>query len=358
MANTRDNFNTCFAPKYKARRIAYREGGWAHSMTEAALTPFLRKNTTAEWARDKYIFCIDDKYQANINRYTPDYILFYGSTDDGAEVCDLIDIKAKSYSKDKEQQVLISQAPGFIDTIQEFEDDSPKHKLYIRSLIILTASECRYYDSEHLDDLGTPAEIYKCPECGAIEFLPAHRQTCTKCGHDFSNDKPFATPGEALLMYKRTMPTRTGATQKYKDTFLKRCEEYNIALSPDDDKFRIEDSNNDHRYYEADFSFVSQDYHFTTYPNVPKLETQVGVFADPEADKDLIEMITRAAANHEMPFDAFVFLTPQGMFITERDHGAVRRPAKFHTCDACGKGYIASDEFPECPHCCGDGIEE
>ena len=364
MANTHNAFNPCFYSRIKPRYISRASGGFYHSMNEAPFGQFLSQHGKRgiDWETDTIEYAFDPSVPVHQSRYTPDFNMFHGfvsvDTSDGVQkaiVADLIDIKAKSLENDRSQQDLAESVPtGILGNTHFFKGKA----IYPRAFIIITGSEITYFDKS-TGSAGVPARIYRCPECGKVEILPAHRLTCTKCAHTFDINDELCSPAEAMVQYVQCDVTRTPLTEKYRSAFSKRCGEYNIDATSMSDRdaaankklFRIELPEFSSQYYEADFAFVSQDASMKSYNNTPSLQTHVGIFADPERDAELIEALTKHTADKETPIEAFVFLTPDGMTIAERTRGEVRRKAHFATCPKCGKGYIASDDYPECPHC-------
>ncbi|WP_165043712.1 hypothetical protein [Adlercreutzia sp. ZJ138] len=361
MANTHDLFNPCFYPRIKPARILSRHtGGYYHSMSEAPFGKFLADHGRLhlDYDTDTVEYAYDPSIPVSSPRYTPDFNMYYGKDASGNIIADLVDIKAKGPDADhKVQQLAADVRAGILGNIHDYK--RANKSIYPRAFIIATASRLYYYDTTTDDPDGVPARIYKCPSCGKVEILPAHRLVCTKCGHAYDIDDQFCSPAEAMVQYARRDATRTERTDKYRTLFVQRCRQYNIdaydlsnrKLAVKQKLLRIELPEFPSQYYESDFAYISQDRSCRSYNNTPQLQTHIGIFTDPERDEELIQALVRHAADKETPIDAFVFLTPKGMFITERLHGPTMRQAHFHTCKSCSKGYIASDDYPECPHC-------
>lgn len=357
MANDYNKFNPCFFPHIKPARIMSRyTGGYYHSSSEAPFGKFLSDHGKLhiDFDKDTVEYAYDPSV-VQLTRYTPDFNMYFGKNEDGAIIADLIDVKAKAPSEDPAVAMLANNVKrGILGNTHEFKSK----KIYPRSFVIATASGLYYFDDIVDDPNGIPAMIYKCPKCGKVEILPEHRLTCTKCGHNFEIDDAFCAPSDAMVQYTRRDAIKTELTDKFRSHFLDRCREYNIDvvdmsnrdLAAKKQMFRIELPEFPSQYYEADFAYICQDASVHSYNNTPELQAHVGIITSAQ-DKELIEALVRHAADKETPIDAFVFVTPNGMYITERWHGAKMRPAHFATCPKCGKGYIASDEFPECPHC-------
>lgn len=366
MANSFGNFNPCFYPRMKPRLVSRATGGYYHSMQEPPFGAFLSQHGKKgiDWDVDFMELAYDPEVCTSLPRYSPDFYMMFGTekfkTEDGeieAIITDFIDIKAKTIEFDKHQQRLARYVPdGILENIH-FPKKSSR-VFYPRCFIVVTATTITLYDREH-GSVGQQAQIYKCPNCGKIEILPDYRMKCTTCGAEISSNDKLCDIADAMIQYTRRDAMKTELTDTFRTAFNKRCGQYKInaidmsnrRLASINQMMRIELLEFPSQYYESDFSYFTQDKRFKSYNNTPKLQTHVGIFTDPEFDEVLINALTKHAADNETPIEAFVFLLPDGMYITERGHGAVRRPAHFHTCDKCGYGYISSDEFHECPYC-------
>lgn len=347
----------------------------ARSLTEATFGNFMRRtDKSRNWVAEKSTLKMQQKYSVpGRDQFTPDYSLYYVDKENNRIVGDVIDIKGKDLTFDETQQELARVVPTAVCN-KQWKRTKDGKSFVCRSVIIFNPNKIRIYDAAHCDDTeGTEAGIYLCPECGRIEILPPWRLKCTTCGHEFNIDNVYCEPSFALQAFHQKRTSTSKRAQKLKDAFRQRAKEKGLEVIDADNGeeqaliMRLEPETPDGTVYVADFAYVSEHYgtkHYGQKNQKPlKLQTQVFVFDDLDDVKNrpIVNEIMQHAADKETAIDAVVFVSNAGLEITERYKvysEAVRRPAKWFVCDACGQTYLASEQLPACPFCNGEYAKE
>lgn len=371
----------------------------ARSLTEASFAHFLRRTgqkeqlsfhrTRAQWEAENTSLDMLDEFRDGHITYKPDLTLYYGKDSDGNVIADIIDIKGKEFEADPTQQHLAHIIPAsVIGTIQY--DEKLKENVYIRSWILLTAQTTRYYDAEHTgeNEEGIEARVHRCPECGRIEFHPEHRMTCTCCGHKFTESDEHFDNREMLRAYTEVRTSQSDRAKEAKKLFAANAASKGLQLFDADDYsaariIRIETNDvNNPIELTPDFSYISQDYRNQPFKkgegdtdsrlSTMRLQTAVFIFdnLDDDIAKKYLRFLCEHGWNNETAYDAIVIVTADKKFLISERVGqwdkenhchkdiAKWRAAHWFTCPECGNTYIASSEYPECPFCAGDGINE
>lgn len=388
--NTKNDFNGYFNCKSQGtfpRTISDSEYGWYHSTSEAVFCKFFRtenainKTTTNVYgSRERNSGFIRDEWDlilgkgAKNNRYTPDAWLVYKDQATDKLVADIIDIKARGYNEDQDQQRITKDLliTGCFTTPMKGEvrkglSSDKEFNCSIRKICYISSSGITAVDAT---GKPTQASIYKCPKCGSIEIKTSREQhTCTKCGSLLPNSI-YTTPAEILTRYHDEdrvnihIAEYTAACEMFEEV----ASGIGLTLTPviplhEKDKrnfVHLLDPRGNNRLITPDYCYTAQDKGMPSFENVPEQQGIIFILPEsiyrPTKADGTLKTIKKITANKQTPIHSAIFWCPDGLWCTESGRGEKLKAACFydHTCsDGQHFAWAGSTEDDTCPRCGG-----